>query len=107
WAMYISEAEKCNRGLVESWKNDTEGMLAGLFSVSLTAFLIGSYKTLTPDSGNMTVFLLVQISHELSTAANGTSSTVPPPTSFTPPPTSLACNVLWFISIGLSFTCAL
>ncbi|KAJ7486990.1 hypothetical protein FB451DRAFT_1228512 [Mycena latifolia] len=48
WAVYVSEAEKYDKGLVESWKNDMEGMLifAGLFSASLTAFLIESYKTL-------------------------------------------------------------
>ncbi|KAJ7693288.1 hypothetical protein B0H14DRAFT_2419579 [Mycena olivaceomarginata] len=56
----MSEAKKYDRSLVESWKSDTEGMLisAGLFSASLTAFLIESYKTLIPDSGNASVFLL-------------------------------------------------
>ncbi|KAJ7734442.1 hypothetical protein B0H16DRAFT_1380719, partial [Mycena metata] len=109
WAVYISEAEKYDRGLVESWKSDMEGMLifAGLFSASLTAFLIESYKSLSPDSGHMTVVLLTQISHQLAAAANGTSFTVSPCASFTPPPTSLVCNVLWFISLGLSLTCAL
>ncbi|KAJ7803056.1 hypothetical protein B0H14DRAFT_1649352 [Mycena olivaceomarginata] len=44
WAVYISEAEKYDKALVESWKSDMEGMLifAGLFSASLTAFLIES-----------------------------------------------------------------
>ncbi|KAJ7809992.1 hypothetical protein B0H14DRAFT_3480921 [Mycena olivaceomarginata] len=46
WAVYISEAEKYDKALVESWKSDMEGLLifAGLFSASLTAFLIESYK---------------------------------------------------------------
>jgi hypothetical protein len=27
WAIYVSEAEKYDRGLVESWKSDMEGIL--------------------------------------------------------------------------------
>jgi hypothetical protein len=27
WAVYVAEAEKYDRGLVESWKSDMEGML--------------------------------------------------------------------------------
>ncbi|KAJ7663728.1 hypothetical protein DFH06DRAFT_333431 [Mycena polygramma] len=109
WAVYVSEAEKYDRSLVESWKSDMEGMLifAGLFSASLTAFLIESYKTLVPDPGDTTTTLLAQISLQLAASANGTTYHVPPPASFTPPATSLICNVLWFISLGLSLTCAL
>ncbi|KAJ7668818.1 hypothetical protein DFH06DRAFT_208026 [Mycena polygramma] len=109
WAVYVSEAEKYDRGLVESWKSDMEGMLifAGLFSASLTAFLIESYKTLNPDSGGTTVLLLAQISQQLAASANGTTFPVPPSLPFTPPTSSLVCNILWFISLGLSLTCAL
>ncbi|KAJ7616151.1 hypothetical protein DFH06DRAFT_1307142 [Mycena polygramma] len=109
WAVYVSEAEKYDRGLVESWKSDMEGMLifAGLFSVSLTAFLIESYKTLNPDSGETTVLLLAQISQQLAASADGTAFHIPPAVPFTPPRSSLVCNTLWFISLGLSLTCAL
>ncbi|KAJ7713015.1 hypothetical protein B0H16DRAFT_1743715 [Mycena metata] len=109
WAVYVSEAEKYDRSLVESWKSDMEGMLifAGLFSASLTAFIIESYNTLTPDSGDSTVQLLAQISQQLAMAANGSTFQVPPPTQFSPPTTSLICNALWFISLGLSLACAL
>ncbi|KAJ7608912.1 hypothetical protein DFH06DRAFT_189780 [Mycena polygramma] len=109
WAVYISEAEKYDRSLVESWKSDMEGMLifAGLFSASLTAFLIESYKTLVPDSADSTAFFLAQISLQLAASANSTTYQVPPPVPFTAPATSLVCNVLWFISLGLSLTCAL
>ncbi|KAF8208506.1 hypothetical protein K438DRAFT_1483320, partial [Mycena galopus ATCC 62051] len=98
-----------DRSLMESWKSDMEGMLifAGLFSASLTAFLIESYRTLIPDSGNASVFLLAQISQQLAASANGTLFPIPPPPTFTPPMSSLVCNGLWFISLGLSLTCAL
>ncbi|KAJ6488264.1 hypothetical protein C8R47DRAFT_1276918 [Mycena vitilis] len=47
--------------------------LAGLFSASLTAFAIESYKTLTLDSGGATVALLDQISKQLAASASGTA----------------------------------
>ncbi|KAJ7912298.1 hypothetical protein B0H13DRAFT_1713229, partial [Mycena leptocephala] len=109
WAVYVSEAEKYDKSLVESWKSDMEAMLifAGLFSASLTAFLIESYKTLIPDSGNTSAFLLAQISQQLAASANGTIFPITSPAPFTPLTSSLICNVLWFISLGLSLTCAL
>ncbi|KAJ6476746.1 hypothetical protein C8R47DRAFT_1323554 [Mycena vitilis] len=109
WAVYVSEAEKYDKGLVESWRSDMEGMLifAGLFSASLTAFLIESYKMLIPDSGDTTVFLLAQISQQLSASATGTPFTITPASPFHPPASSIACNLLWCLSLGLSLTCAL
>ncbi|KAJ7194302.1 hypothetical protein GGX14DRAFT_404759 [Mycena pura] len=111
WSVYISEAEKYDKELVESWKSNMEGMLifAGLFAASLTAFLIESYKTLSADSSDTTNFLLTQISQQLaaSAAANGTGFITTTPPSFTPTAASVICNVLWFISLGLSLTCAL
>ncbi|KAJ7336942.1 hypothetical protein DFH08DRAFT_705816, partial [Mycena albidolilacea] len=109
WAVYVSEAEKYDKALIESWKRDMEGMLifAGLFSGSVVAFLIESYKTLKPDSADTTVLLLTQISNQLAGTANGSNFTIVSQTHFTPPASSLICNILWFISLGLSLTCAL
>ncbi|KAJ7470178.1 hypothetical protein B0H11DRAFT_1991106 [Mycena galericulata] len=109
WSIYISEAEKYDKALVERWKADMEGMLifAGLFSAILTAFLIESYKTLSLDQGAATIALLTQISRQLdpssgpSFALNGTSPAI------TPSSAALACNTLWFLSLGLSLSCAL
>ncbi|KAJ7909128.1 hypothetical protein B0H13DRAFT_1616820, partial [Mycena leptocephala] len=97
WAVYVSEAEKYDKSLVESWKTDMEGMLifAGLFSASLTTFIGESYKTLIPDSGNSTVQLLTQISQQLAAAANGsTFQSAPAPAHSTPSASSLICNAL-------------
>ncbi|TDL18081.1 hypothetical protein BD410DRAFT_728922, partial [Rickenella mellea] len=57
WSLYVSKAEKFDRALVESWKGDMDGILifAGLFSASVTAFIMESYKKLSPDSGDATV----------------------------------------------------
>ncbi|KAJ6556040.1 hypothetical protein B0H19DRAFT_869344, partial [Mycena capillaripes] len=109
WSIYINEAERYDKGLVESWKADMEGMLifSGLFSASLTAFLLESYRTLQPDTGAATVELLTRIVQEL--AANSSSASVPSPdgSKFQPTPSSLVCNALWFISLTLAITCAL
>ncbi|KAF7336181.1 hypothetical protein MVEN_02165600 [Mycena venus] len=109
WAIYVSEAEKYDRSLVESWKSDMEGLLifAALFSAILTAFLIESYKSLNPDSGDLTVHLLGQISQQIAASANGSTFHVLPSSSFTPPASAFICNALWFISLGFSLTCAL
>ncbi|KAJ7604433.1 hypothetical protein DFH06DRAFT_1113802 [Mycena polygramma] len=108
WAVYVAEAEKYDKGLVASWRSDMEGMLifAGPFSASLTAFLIESYKTLNNDSGDTTVRILTQISHQLAASQNGSVFSVPSPPDFTPSPAASACNALWFISLGLSLSCA-
>ncbi|KAJ7658564.1 hypothetical protein B0H17DRAFT_955101, partial [Mycena rosella] len=79
---------------------------AGLFSGSLTAFIIESYKNLTPDPGESVVTLLQQISAQLNGSTNAPYST-PGTSTFTPPVAALLCNALWFISLTLSLTCAL
>ncbi|KAJ7105906.1 hypothetical protein C8R44DRAFT_886354 [Mycena epipterygia] len=109
WAVYISEAEKYDKALVESWRSDMDGLLifAGLFSASLTAFLIESYKTLSPDQAELTIDILAQISRQLSVSGNGSSMEFAMPGAFTPSASSLACNTLWFLSLGLSLSCAL
>ncbi|KAF7367097.1 hypothetical protein MSAN_00969200 [Mycena sanguinolenta] len=109
WAVYVSEAEKYDKSLVESWKSDMEGLLifAALFSAILTAFLIESYKSLSADSGDLTVHMLVQISQQLAASANGSTLDIPPFPTFKASTPSVTCNALWFISLGLSLACAL
>ncbi|KAF7291924.1 hypothetical protein MIND_01217800 [Mycena indigotica] len=106
WSVYVDEAERYDKSLVASWKSDMEGMLifAGLFSASLTAFLIESYKTLVQDPGDATVQLLQQI---LVVSSNNSTSTPIIQEPFTPAVSSLVCNALWFTSLGLSLSCAL
>ncbi|KAJ6466138.1 hypothetical protein C8R47DRAFT_1224082 [Mycena vitilis] len=110
WSVYISEAEKYDKTLVEGWKSDMDGLLifAGLFSASLTAFIVESYKTLSPDQGAVTIALLAQISRQLEPQSNGSSTpAIATSLPFSPSASSLACNVLWFLSLGLSLSCAL
>ncbi|KAF5357635.1 hypothetical protein D9758_007523 [Tetrapyrgos nigripes] len=105
WSIYIGEAERYDQALLKGWKEDMAGMLlfSALYSASLTAFLIESYKTLQPDPAQDTVSLLSKISQQLS------NSTVPPsePPSFETPMSAIVCNVLWFLSLALALTCSL
>jgi hypothetical protein len=73
----------------------------------LTAFLIESYKTLSPDQGAMAIALLTQISRQLDPGSDMKSTEIASLSHFTPSPASLACNALWFLSLGLSLSCAL
>ncbi|KAJ7164102.1 hypothetical protein C8R46DRAFT_1278085 [Mycena filopes] len=109
WTIYVSEAEKYDKALVASWRSDMDGMLifAGLFSATLTAFIIESYKSLSVDSGDMTLVLLNQISQQLAAAANGSEISLPASEVFVPSVASIICNGLWFTSLGLSLSCAL
>ncbi|KAJ7493039.1 hypothetical protein B0H11DRAFT_1803498 [Mycena galericulata] len=109
WSTYVGEAERYDAALVESWRADMEGMLifSGLFSASLTAFLIESYGNLQPDSGDLTVAAISQVSQQLAAIASGETFVLEVPAPFNPTLESLLCNALWFISLSLSLTCAL
>ncbi|KAF5317902.1 hypothetical protein D9758_017795 [Tetrapyrgos nigripes] len=69
WSVYIREAERYDKSLVEGWKGDMEGMVifSALYSASLTAFLIESYKTLQPDPAQDTVLSPIQNSNNYPT----------------------------------------
>ncbi|KAI0292621.1 hypothetical protein B0F90DRAFT_243236 [Multifurca ochricompacta] len=111
WSVYLSEADKQDKALAENWKGDTEGILifTGLFAATVAAFIIESYKKLSSDSGEATVLLLDQVSQQLFALSNGTSP--PPPlyteSSFRPTSSAIRVNILWFLSLTLSLTCAL
>ncbi|KAI0266202.1 hypothetical protein BC834DRAFT_986485 [Gloeopeniophorella convolvens] len=120
WSMYLTEAEKQDKEITESWKGDTDGILVfvmsnallktGLFSATVAAFIIESYKQLSPDSGDTTVVLLTQISQQLVGISNGTrlqDFTPPSNQAFTPPASAIRVNIMWFLSLILSLTCAL
>ncbi|KAJ6488753.1 hypothetical protein C8R45DRAFT_247247 [Mycena sanguinolenta] len=109
WSFYVSEAEKYDKALVAGWRSDMDGLLifAGLFSASLTAFLIESYKTLSPDQGAVTIAILAQISNQLQGGSNISAVDVAPLMDVRPTSAALVCNTFWFLSLGFSLACAL
>ena len=80
----------------------------GVFSATVAAFLVDSYKTLRPDSTDVSSRLLQQITQELAGISNGDRLT--PPTlddTFRPPRFAIHVNILWFLSLCLSLACGL
>ncbi|KAI9436106.1 hypothetical protein BJY52DRAFT_1387453, partial [Lactarius psammicola] len=112
WSMYLLEAKKQDEEVTESWKGDTEGIIVftGLFSATVAAFIIESYKQLSPDSSDTTNALLTQLSRQLVNISNGVpleSVAEQINQSFKPTASAVRVNVLWFLSLILSLTCAL
>src|SRR5712671_1600447 len=91
--------------------NCTRSKLTGLFSAVVSAFIIETYKMLLPDTGGATVALLTQLvaqsqpNSSASLASSGIPSTVTQP--FTPSRMAIRINILMFLSLFLSLTCAL
>ncbi|KAN0137246.1 hypothetical protein V8E53_004956 [Lactarius tabidus] len=112
WSMYLTEAEKQDKEMIENWKGDTDGILVftGLFSATVASFIIESVQDLSPDSSDTTNALLTQISQQLVNMSNGTPLTTIAAQSgqpFKPSTSAVRVNVLWFLSLILSLNCAL
>src|ERR1700761_90315 len=114
WSEYLKIAEPYDKRVTDSWKEDANGVLVfvsphikvpvsiamtiwetGLFSAVVASFIIESYKLLSPDPGDQTVFLLGQLSQQFAGFANGTK-VQPESYPSSPPRTSIICvNALW------------
>jgi hypothetical protein len=82
----------------------------GLFSATVASFIIESYKQLSPNPSDTTNALLTQISQQLANNSNGTPLTsvaVQGSQPFKPTASAVRVNVLWFLSLILSLSCAL
>lgn len=88
-----------------AWKGLTSYAKAGLFSASVTAFIIEGYAGLMPDPNATTLVLLQQISQQL--AGNAVQNQTLKPESFSPTSSALRVNAVWFLSLCLAITCAL
>ncbi|KAH8990258.1 hypothetical protein EDB92DRAFT_1865244 [Lactarius akahatsu] len=109
WSMYLTEAKKDDVQMTENWKGDAEGILVftGLFSATVASFIVESYKELSPDPGDQTVALLAQISSQLTNISLGAPLLVQNSPPFQPPASIVRVNVMWFLSLILSLSCAL
>ncbi|KAH9959478.1 hypothetical protein BC827DRAFT_1110749, partial [Russula dissimulans] len=113
WKLYEVEADKHDTELAETFKGVTDAMLifTGLFSAVVSAFIIETYKTLLPDTGSATVALLTQLvaQSQLNGSTSVTTSDIPSTVTqpFTPSWTAIRINILMFLSLFLSLTCAL
>ncbi|KAI9512163.1 hypothetical protein F5148DRAFT_52238 [Russula earlei] len=109
WARYMKEVKEHDTRITDAWKEDANALVVftGLFSAIVGAFIIESYKKLSPDSGDQTVYLLGQISQQLTNFMNGTLLNPPLGQQFSPDISIICVNTLWVSSLVLSVTSAL
>ena len=126
WSEYLEDVKEFDTALTETWKEDANGVLTfvspnllvpvfvalinrktAIFSATVGAFIIESYKQLSPDSGDQTVFLLRQLSSQLNGLANGTIVQPQPDPPFSPGVSIIWVNSIWLLSLVLSTTSAL
>ncbi|KAI0036217.1 hypothetical protein K488DRAFT_13843, partial [Vararia minispora EC-137] len=109
WSVYLSEADQFDRALSNAWKEDMNGTLifTGLFSATVAAFTLASYPALQPNSSDITNSLLLHILRQTSSQPLALPEPILSSDPFNPPDAALRVNILWFISLVLSMTCAL
>nr|GAT52744.1 predicted protein [Mycena chlorophos] len=112
WSVYILEAEKYDKALVDGWRNNMNGLLifAGLFSSILTTLIVESYPLLQNQPSQETLLTLYIAEHPNGPFNASILSNLPTLLGLpsTPAPTAaIVCNVLWFIALGLSLASAL
>ncbi|CAK5265496.1 unnamed protein product [Mycena citricolor] len=121
WSVYVSEAQSYDRGLIDGWRSEMDGLLIFVHprrSLLRRRCNIRHRKLQDAESrpGNPDRRVAQPDRraaqpdpHQLANLNNGTAvADAPPlPSTFVPPPSSLVCNALWFTSLALSLSCAL
>lgn len=103
WSIYNVQAEKHDKQLMERWMGQSRCTLnfAGLFSIVVSAFVLGT-NLLKLDSSEL---LLDQIYLQISGQID--ASSLLDIRSLRPSPLAIAVQTLWSISLILSLACAL
>ncbi|KAJ7577984.1 hypothetical protein C8J56DRAFT_798296, partial [Mycena floridula] len=114
FSSYIREAKIYDESMVARWKVSMDGIViyAALFSAVVTAFIIESYKTLSHDSGDVMILLLLQMFQQLAALGNDSQSvtiieSLDQISTFRPSRAVVITNAFWFLSLSLSLACAL
>ncbi|KAI0277180.1 hypothetical protein BGY98DRAFT_649098 [Russula aff. rugulosa BPL654] len=119
WSLYGTEAKSHDESRIQTLKDDMDGVLifAGLFSASLTSFVVDSKQKLEVNPTDKIVYyleqhstILSQISQQLSSIAPQVPipSTPPPPyPPFNPSASDIRINAVWFMALGFSLSAAL
>jgi len=94
---------KYDKELCEGWSKDIDSTLlfAGLFSATVTAFTLESYKWLNEDPAHVTVRLLAQLSQNLGAIP---AADYPP---FEVTAAAIRINIVWFLSLIITLSSAL
>ncbi|KAJ3490968.1 hypothetical protein NLI96_g1019 [Meripilus lineatus] len=117
WPRLSKTLENHDEAKIGSYKEDIDTLLvfAGLFSAVLAAFIVEAYKLLQPESGQLTIQLLSQISQQLNSFTvnpafvNSTLQTTVPiqiSSDFKPSTSVFFVNLLWFLALILCLVTA-
>ncbi|KAF8532011.1 hypothetical protein JB92DRAFT_2587356, partial [Gautieria morchelliformis] len=117
WSMYAKESMEYDKAMLKSWNDSLDVLLimAGLFSAVLTAFIVDSYKMLSPDPQTTTTTLLLHITQQLDTLLPTNNSIVDSLsgvslssliTPFQPSSYIWWINAIWFSSLMCSLSAA-
>ncbi|KAI0252312.1 hypothetical protein BJV78DRAFT_1281859 [Lactifluus subvellereus] len=122
WTLYGKEAKSHDEARIQTLRRiwtvfSYFESCAGLFSASLTLFIISGIQNLQPDPAQQTAYymqqnvaILAQISEQISSIAPqvATPATLPPlfPT-FKPLSSDIHVNVFWFMALVFSLSAAL
>ncbi|KZV65233.1 hypothetical protein PENSPDRAFT_587204, partial [Peniophora sp. CONT] len=109
FATYLRAMKDEDEARPKEWDGNTSSILTftGLFAATVAAFVIESYKLLSPDSGDQTVILLGQILAATTNSSSYPSTTSVSANTFNPPLPAVLANALWFISLIVALACAL
>ncbi|KAI0090117.1 hypothetical protein BDY19DRAFT_887765, partial [Irpex rosettiformis] len=115
WSSMARIVREVDEGRVRDCKEDIDTILtfAGLFSASLTAFLIESYKNLRRDPSDTMIFLMQQniaLTSSYTLSGGFLNSTIAPQPQllpeFQPSMNVIWVNILWFLSLTLTLVSA-
>ncbi|KZV71512.1 hypothetical protein PENSPDRAFT_684591 [Peniophora sp. CONT] len=109
YSAYLKASEEEDSYLPRSWEANTTGILTftGLFAAVVATFIIESYKSLSPDSGQETVMLLRELIAITTNVSAGLPTRVASPEPFQVTSTAIVANALWFASLLLALFAAL
>ncbi|KZV67141.1 hypothetical protein PENSPDRAFT_584390, partial [Peniophora sp. CONT] len=109
WQTYLDASKAEDEARPKNWEGSTTGTLTftGLFAATVAAFIVESYKLLSPDSGDRTNVLLEHLIIAMANASTQNPVAAPPPDLFSVPSSSVVTNVFWFSSLLIALICAL
>ncbi|KZV61909.1 hypothetical protein PENSPDRAFT_592208, partial [Peniophora sp. CONT] len=114
WETYLKASEDEDKMRPKNWEGSTTGILTfvplivllqtGLFAATVAAFIVESYKLLSPDSGDRTNVLLEHLIIAMANTSSQNPVAPPPPEIFLISPSSVITNVFWFSSLLIEWS---
>ncbi|VDC05021.1 unnamed protein product [Peniophora sp. CBMAI 1063] len=109
WDTYLKASKHEDETRPKNWEGSTTGILTftGLFAATVAAFIIESYKLLSPDPSDRTNALLEQLFIAMANTSSNSPVIVPATEPFSVPISATITNSFWFSSLLISLICAM